>query len=124
MHIGFTGTRTGMSSSQIKQLHAVLGWFRAAAWLDPHTFHYGTHATVELKADAMAARLAAAQGYRLKDWPARAGTELQRDREQVAANDILIAAPLRDREYRCGTWTTVHYAREKGIPVVLLARGR
>jgi hypothetical protein len=57
--------------------------------------------------------------------PATRGTELKRDREQVAATDFTIAAPLTDKEQpRSGTWTTVRYTREAMKPVILLARGK
>lgn len=42
---------------------------------------------------------------------------LVRDQDIVNAVDILVAAPLTDHEIiRSGTWTTVRYARRKGIP--------
>jgi hypothetical protein len=55
---------------------------------------------------------------------ASAGKELDRNRAIVAAVDVLVAAPLEDREVqRSGTWATVRSARRKGIPVVMLSRG-
>jgi cation transport regulator ChaC len=111
-----------MSRHQAKQLHAFL---RAFAQSGDHQFHFGTHASVELKADTEAAEIAFGYGYRLVPHPATRGTELKRDREQVAATDFTIAAPLTDKEQpRSGTWTTVRYTREAMKPVILLARGK
>jgi hypothetical protein len=60
---------------------------------------------------------------RIVPHPAKKGFELQRDKEIVAAVDILIAAPRTDKEVlRSGTWATVRYARAKGIPIVMLPR--
>lgn len=120
MNIGFSGTRSGMSRHQIKMLHAFLRAFGQG-----HTFHYGTHETIELKADAEAAKIAGEYGYELVPHHARRGTELKRDREQVAVTDFTIAAPLTDVEQpRSGTWTTVRYTRQAFKPVILLSRGK
>lgn len=49
---------------------------------------------------------------------------LVRNRNIVAACDVLIAAPETDKEQqRSGTWATVRYARAAGKPVVMLSRG-
>jgi hypothetical protein len=53
------------------------------------------------------------------------GNPLKRDKEIVGIVDVLIAAPRTDKEVlRSGTWATVRYAREKGIPVIMLSRGK
>lgn len=123
MEIGFTGTREGMNDAQLAQLDRVLRWLGPSRHAPP-TFHYGTHGTVALHADAAAARLAVAQGYRLQPWHAVRGTELRRDRAQVAAIEVLIAAPATDVEQpRSGTWATVRYARARKLPIILLTRG-
>ncbi len=128
MEIGFTGTRNGMSRAQAHQLQKILAHLLAPerqGSMPANEFHFGTHETVELKADAEAATLAQALGYRLVPHHATAGTELARDRAQVAVINVLIAAPEQDKEQlRSGTWTTVRYARSRVIPVVMLSRGR
>ncbi len=49
---------------------------------------------------------------------------LDRNLRLVAECDVLVAAPLTDAEVRrSGTWATVRYARRRGVPVVMLARG-
>jgi hypothetical protein len=111
-----------MSLLQEQQLRRVLEWL--AAPNRERVFHYGTHESVPLKADARAAQLAASLGYALKPHHAKRGGELKRDRVLVSAIDILIAAPKIETEHlRSGTWATVRYARPLGLPVVMLSRG-
>lgn len=128
MNVGFTGTREGMSRRQASQLQYVLALFnhadlaigRAAPRL-----HYGTHESVGLLADEEAANMAAGLCYETVGHYARRGGELVRNREIVRCVSVLIAAPLTDKEeLRSGTWATIRYARDKFIPVVMLARGR
>jgi hypothetical protein len=122
VRVGFTGTREGMSRDQARQLRWLLD-----ALLDSHLadgeFHYGTHATVALLADGEAAQIAAELGVKaLVPHHAFHGQELARNRRMVAQIDLLVAAPLTDaEEQRSGTWATVRYARERGIPVVMLS---
>jgi len=121
VRVGFTGTRRGMSQPQKDQLAFVLG----ICCLPPgQEFHYGTHESAVLLADVEAATIAASFGFRLRPHYARSGEELQRDMEQVASVDLLIAAPLTDREkIRSDTWATVRRARAARKPVVMLSRG-
>lgn len=126
MEVGFTGTREGMTRLQASKLQYVLALFRQADQMVKRVsvFHYGTHAEVELLADAEAARIAAELGYRLEPHRALRGGELVRNQRIVAVVHALVAAPLKDREeQRSGTWATVRYARERGIPTVMLPRG-
>jgi hypothetical protein len=125
MRIGFTGTRYGMSVAQEVQLRHMLGTFRTS---DQATgmrseFHYGTHESVVLESDAEAASIAEEMGYRLVAHHAHPGGELDRNRREVDAVHILIAAPETDKEtQRSGTWATVRYARSRGMVVVMLSR--
>jgi hypothetical protein len=51
------------------------------------------------------------------------GGELARNRDIVAACDVLIAAPYANVEtQRSGTWATVRYARASGKAVIMLSR--
>jgi hypothetical protein len=123
--VGFTGTREGMSREQADQLGFVLAILMGAARSGPPEFHYGTHEGVQLRADEEAAETARAYGFRLRPHHARRGEELARDRRMVAAIDVLVAAPLSDREeQRSGTWATVRYMRASRKPVIHLSRGR
>lgn len=138
MRIGFTGTRKGMTFAQEFQLKDVLGYFwdvaharRARAEL-----HYGGQNGADLGARTVAKEY----GYHVETYPCpgvvadeetkvdvwhEVFPPLTRNRNIVAAVDILVAAPETDEEeLRSGTWATVRYARARGIPVVMLSRGR
>lgn len=124
MRIGFTGTRRGMSTTQAAQLAFILGTIGRGLTLGQE-FHYGTHAKARLLADEQARSYAEKFGYVPVPHHAKQGDELARDRVLVAAIDILIAAPLTNREeLRSGTWATVRYMRDLGRPVVMLSRGK
>lgn len=121
MRVGFTGTRKGMTGLQQQQVVDTLGMFRdvAGARRARAEFHHGG----AVGADSQAAAQARCFGFYIVCYPA--GTDpLRRNRDIVAACDILIAAPETDtEERRSGTWSTIRYARTKGIPVVMLSRG-
>src|SRR5262245_4866519 len=42
---------------------------------------------------------------------------LKRNRNIVAMSDVLIATPHGPEEVRSGTWATIRYAKQKGIPI-------
>ena len=113
MKVGFTGTRRGLSIAQARQLRTVLYALKSAT-----EFHHGG----AVGADQQAASFV---GSTLRVVEYSAGTDpLRRNREIVAAVDLLIAAPSEDGEQlRSGTWATVRYARQAGLPIVMLSRG-
>lgn len=113
MIVGFTGTREGMSARQRQQF----AWLMLRIRCD--TFHHGGAEGADTQAADFVLRN---PGIGIVTHPA-GGDPLARNREIVAAADILIAAPRTDREeLRSGTWATIRYARKKGIPVVMLSR--
>jgi hypothetical protein len=119
MTIGFTGTREGMSDCQIHQFERIV----LALSYNLLEFHHGDAAG----ADRQARDLISGSFSRYIEIVAHpAGPDpLARNREIVAESDILIAAPLTDKEtIRSGTWATIRYARRAGIPVVQLSRGQ
>lgn len=122
MRIGFTGTRKGMSASQQEQLHAVLDWM----WLgrEGREFHHGGAVGADTQACDIADRWSSVVFVpHLANGAYSSGALLKRNRDIVASSDVLIAAPESDREeLRSGTWATVRYARQRGIPVVMLSR--
>lgn len=118
MNVGFTGTRKGMSPLQMTLCPKVLAWLGANN--SDMAFHHG----VAEGADQQAELYAQIEGYRIVEYPA-GRDPLARNQEIVAAVDILIAAPEKDlEELRSGTWATIRYARKRGIPIILLPRGR
>lgn len=128
MKIGFTGTRKGMSDTQRSLLEEALRWLMditdaaAGEWAVSKVpeFHHGAAAGADTEAAGLARRV----GYQGVRYPATKGQELARNREIVAVIDVLIAAPLQDREIRrSGTWATIRYMLAARKPVIMLPRG-
>ncbi len=131
LHLGFTGTRKGMSKAQRATLRLVLR--KMCGW-----FHHGD----AIGSDEQAHEIASELGYRImihpsdrKDQRAFCKTEpgwlflehppLLRNRHIVANSDRLIACPLRPEEGEGGTWYTVRYARQMHRPIkIILPNGK
>ena len=125
IHVGFTGTRAGMTNAQWRE---VLGWLGD---MKPGVLHHGDCQG----ADSQAHDLARELGWRIVIHPPadarlRAfcdGDEsrwpkpyLDRDRDIVNETSVMIAAPataVRVDGTRSGTWYTVGYAQRRGNPV-------
>jgi len=135
-HIGFTGTREGMSEHQKATLRKLL----SLAVNEPLeeqvvVFHHG-----DCKgADAEAHEIALSVGCMIIIHPpvkrimrayCKGAREvlppleyLERDRAIVDSTIGMFAAPKSDKEeLRSGTWYTVRYARKTNKTVILLAR--
>lgn len=132
-HVGFTGTREGMSDYQ----KAVLKRSMAAAACDgiENCLHHGDCKGADAEAHAIAVEL----GWDIIIHPpvkrimrAYCGDGaiilppmdyLARDQEIVRNSNFMFAAPKSDKEEkRSGTWYTVRYARKMGKRVILLNR--
>ena len=150
MIIGFTGTRKGMTPSQIAQLRIVLTVFvpdpesaRGSQWdFGGFEFHHGgavgadreAHSEASIYCGEASVHVHPCPGVIREDGPKftfgskfavwhEVFSPLVRNRHIVEACGILIAAPETDTEQlRSGTWTTVRYARKAGKPVVMLSR--
>ena len=131
-HVGFTGTRIGLSSTQRHSLRTVLAELKndGAIW-----FHHGDC----VGADEEAHQVAKALGYKTHAHPpdvmAYAAVTLDADiteepapymvRNQAIVDvcDILVACPKQESDHtmttRSGTWTTVRKAIRRGLPFVI-----
>lgn len=131
MHIGFTGTRTGMSLAQARQLRAALRV--AVAEHDEVVFHHGDC----VGADAQAHRIALLAGCRIVIHPPTkdvlrafcpegevlvAKDYLVRNRDIVNASSIVYAGVDGPRRPRSGTWSTVDYALKRKVSCTVLER--
>ena len=138
VHIGFTGTRAGMTSTQMKTFQRIIGRYAGVV------LHHGDC----LGADENAHRLVTVSGGRVEIWPpdkdaARAylhlvrpkqvlkvhevAPYLERNRSIVENTEFLIAVPhTRHMTYRgSGTWYTFRYARDMGKKIrLILPSGR
>ena len=118
-HIGFTGTRTGMTDKQKSYLQEFLKSIIAVC-----QFHHGSC----IGADKEASDIAVILGMEIivhppldkKNMAPCTGKEVRepksygiRDRDIVDESDWLIATPKGfNEELRSGTWQTVRYARK------------
>jgi hypothetical protein len=125
MHLGFTGTRAGMTLRQLEALAYELRRF------EPGVLHHG-----DCKgADAQAAELATGIGWRTEAHPAnleqwRAYTPadviheplpaLERNHVIVQASHRVIACPDGPERRRSGTWATIRYAQRAGWPILII----
>jgi hypothetical protein len=126
-HVGFTGTRKGMTQAQMM---AFLGWLGQR---EPGALHHGDC----LGADAQAHEIARDLGWRIvlhppSDQSLRAfsavADEVRQPRPYLERNacivdeaEVLLAAPAEAAErQRSGTWATVRYMRLKGKQVVII----
>ena len=144
MIIGFTGTRKGMAERQSDQFAFMLGCFFVGPQIRAQAKNV-LHQGGAYGADKQARIIARQMGFEI-EWHPCPGVSLKdviedeplakfekwhevfpplhRNRNLVAAVDVLVAAPFTNKEeLRAGTWATVRYAREKVIPIVMLSRG-
>jgi hypothetical protein len=137
LHVGFTGTREGMSPKQFDMLAEILSGLAHTFASDPcrPVLHHGDCAGADSEAHDLAAELGfwtiAHPPTNPKHRAFCAADEilpelpyLERDRAIVEVCDRLIAAPLtRDEQPRSGTWYTIRHAYSLGRPVTILERG-
>lgn len=136
VHAGFTGTRSGMSLTQLLTLTTKLWELKKAhSYEELFVFHHGD----AIGADREAAHVAHALGFKVVSHPPENSTYrafvvsdsvleprpyLQRDHDIVDASQVVFAAPLDETNeiLRSGTWATIRYARKKNN-LVILPRG-
>lgn len=120
MHVGFSGTREGMTAPQLNAVRAEFDALRG-------TLHHGDC----IGADAEAHAAARTVGMKVHGHPPsnpklRAFCQfdseekpypyLTRNSHIVDATAVLIAAP-KGEEGQSGTWSTINYALRRGKPV-------
>ena len=140
-HIGFTGTREGMSEYQKYKLSGILqqAMLLAASEGSELVFHHGDCVGADAEAHAIAQshkvnrivihppkakshRAFCGKGESNVTWE-EPEEYLERDRQIVDACEGMLAAPKSDiEERRSGTWYTVRYARKMNKKAYLLPR--
>lgn len=126
--LGFSGTRKGMTTSQIQLVFALMG-----TWLNMHDGLIFRHGDCPDGADQQAAHLAMALGYHViahPGAPLSPGTghlllkvkpPLKRNEDIAELSTVLLATPGEKKEVlRSGTWATVRYARKLKKMIVLV----
>lgn len=130
VHVGFTGSRHGMTTDQDRTVRALLEDLQEHHRAE--VFHHGDCTG----ADDQAATLAHELGYWVVAHPptnrrvraygyydelVRPAPYLARNREIVDACHRVIACPASTVEQqRSGTWATVRYARTRGVRLAVL----
>jgi len=123
--VGFTGTRTGLTTPQSDALTGVLTRMYVAE------FHHGDCVGADAEAAALV-RIHAPRATVVCHPPTvinlRAHTAadvwraplpyLQRNQRIVEETDVLLAAPCGEEDQHSGTWRTIRYAKSSGRPVV------
>src|SRR3954469_13163014 len=117
-HVGFTGSRQGMTPAQLSNLHSLL---QGAGFL---WLHHGDCLGADREAHDVAVRLGiqthrhpptstAFRAYCAADVSSAPADYLARNRAIVDATEELIAAPSTFSDtLRSGTWATIRYARK------------
>lgn len=124
-HIGFTGTRWGMTDAQKETVKCLL---RAAM---PCTLHHGDCIGSDSDAHVIARNLNAKivihppfntnlRAYEESDDIREPRGYLARDRDIVLSSSVVIATPYNVQETRGGTWYTITFAKEMEKPVIIV----
>src|SRR5262249_40960494 len=129
MNEGFTGTRRGLTDAQKKALRVVLCQEAGTLGVVHHGDCVGADAFCHSLAVDLGNKVVIHPPDRISlrafcqgAWQVHAPCPyLDRNRDIVAATDVLLACPGGvAEERRSGTWATVRYARRLGRPVVLI----
>lgn len=132
IHVGITGTRKGVSKKRIAKLQGLLRQVSVGRDL---VLHHGDC----VGADAQAHNVAVALGSHIvvhppennklrsyrNHWRATFRDPkpyLARNKDIVNESEMLIGLPVdvNDEQYKGGTWSTIQYARKRGVKVVLV----
>jgi len=130
IHIGFTGTRRGMTEAQRVRVYELL-------WYKTYYAHHGDCVGADAEFDAIVKGCAGLRGifYHPSNALTRAHCvpryphdvvyaakpPLERDRDIVAQSDVMIATPKEtSMVLRSGTWTTVRYALAARKPICIV----
>lgn len=133
-HVGFTGGREEPTEIQLEAVRSALLTFKEAAPGLYLTFHHGDCVGSDEAAAAIAQELgyytvahppvnSKFRAYHSSDEVRPEKEYLDRNRDIVNASDVLLATPFKDEAQGGGTWYTVHYAKEIGVPSIVLKRG-
>jgi hypothetical protein len=125
-HIGFTGTRQGMTRAQHYTLRDLLASFPGAILLHGDCIGADAEAhdiSLELGYDVVIhpARIEDFRAFKIAEDTRRPAPALTRNKHIVRETELLIAAPAEAIEQlRSGTWSTVRFARRVGRPVRII----
>lgn len=123
-HVGFTGTRNGMTYAQTEAVAELLHGYKVLHHGDcvgSDRQAHGLATVIGLKTESHPPKNPTLRAYCMADVVHEPKDYIPRDRDIVDASCRLIAAPAGMTEaMRSGTWTTVRYARKVGQPVSIV----
>lgn len=127
MEVGFTGTRYGMNSAQMRTLSGILTQTTGLA-----AAHHGDC----VDSDSQFHNICRERGTPVILHPPDQPTHraycpeaaevreeadyLERNRQIVESSDCLIACPSGPEKLRSGTWATIRHARKLGKPILIV----
>ena len=132
MIVGFTGSSEGMSDDQIKELWHWLGIYADVE--NEFEFHHGDCVGADAEAHDIAKlrryktiahppTIENKRAFKAADIILEAKKYLDRNQDIAEVCDVLIAAPLTDKEVlRSGTWSTIRKAKKLNKEVIMLKR--
>jgi len=129
MKVSFTGTREGMTDEQKKTFAKLLKKLNCTLFIHGDCKGADTHAHNIVKKYGLDSENIHIRPCNLKKWRANCNGKviekpkdpLKRNKEIVADGEILIGTPPTEYElYMGGTWYTLHYAKEKELPYIII----
>ena len=127
MIVGFTGTQQGMTEQQARVLVLIVSAFRMTE------FHHGDCIGADAQAHDIVRKnssckihihppiIRSKRAFKIADVVYQEKEYLARNRDIVAACDLLIATPkLPVEELRSGTWATIRDARRNGKSLYII----
>jgi hypothetical protein len=132
-HIGFTGGREHPTEHQLVTIRLALLAFKETAPNAHLTFHHGDCVGSDEAAAIIAQKLGyytvahpptnpKLRAYHSSDDILPEKGYFDRNRDIVNSSDVLLATPFKDEAQGGGTWYTIHYAQQTGVPSIILKR--
>jgi hypothetical protein len=134
IHIGFTGTRDGLTRYQRVRLDEALeDYIGRAEEIDQQVvFHHGDCLGADAQAHGVAMRANISVIIHPPDdtklrafcagatWVCPEAPYLNRNKDIVDSTSILVATPKGPETTRSGTWSTIRYAMKKGKEIIII----
>ena len=122
MIIGFTGTRSGMSSKQKEEVAKLLDSHDMINTTVLHGGCIGADIDFHELCEGAPNDLKYRGEYKDADVIHSSQTHFKRNRDIVDRCDILIATPYNDDSSKGGTWYTIKYAQKLNKQVIIINR--
>jgi hypothetical protein len=127
MHLGVTGTKEGLTEKQFNVFIEMLSEMQFTHLHQGDCVGVDNEVTIIVRHEKPEVIIVRhppikkhyqAFGPYDETWPDK--DYLVRDQDNVNCSDYMFAFPKGEEVIRSGTWTTVRYARKKGIPITII----